>query len=70
LTNRSPRGAEVELLRSNPEFRAAGVKTDSLIRLDKVITLARSVVSRRLGKVGPITKSAAAAMLRRAFDLK
>jgi mRNA interferase MazF len=70
LTNRSPRGAEVELLRSNPEFRVAGVKADSLIRLDKLVTLSRSIVTRRLGKVGPITKTATAAMLRRAFDLK
>jgi mRNA interferase MazF len=27
LTNRSPRGTEVELLRSNPEFRVTGLKS-------------------------------------------
>jgi len=70
LTNRSPRGAEVELLRSNSEFRATGLKTDSLIRLDKLVTLSSGVVSRRLGKAGPTTKIAIAAMLRRAFDLR
>src|SRR5213592_3682371 len=46
LTNRSPRGAEVELLRSDPEFRVTGLKADSLIRLDKLVTLERfSLVS-------------------------
>lgn len=70
LTNRSPRGAEVELPRRNPEFPVTGLKADSLIRLDKLVTLSSSVVSRRLGKVGPVTKSTIAAMLRRAFDLQ
>ena len=44
-------------------FLLAGVKTDSLIRLDKVVTLSRSMVSRRLGKVGPITKTVRAKSL-------
>jgi mRNA interferase MazF len=70
LTNRSPRGAEVELLRTNPEFPITGLKADSLIRLDKLVTLSSSVISRRLGKVGPATQTAIAAMLRRAFDLR
>src|SRR5690348_12887801 len=70
MTNRSPRGAEVELTRSNPEFRVSGLKADSLIRLDKLITLSGSVISRRLGTAGPATKSAIASMLRRAFDLR
>lgn len=70
VTNRSPRGTEVELPRSHPEFRDTGLKSDSLIRLDKLVTLSRRVVSRRLGKAGPATKTAIAAMLRRAFDLQ
>src|SRR2546422_6337121 len=51
LTNRSPRGADVELLRSDPEFHLSGLKVDSLIRLDKLVTLSRSVISRRLGTI-------------------
>jgi mRNA interferase MazF len=70
LTNHSPRGAEVELLRSNPEFRVTGLKADSLIRVDKLVTLSSTVVSRRLGKVGANTRNAIAAKLRRAFNLK
>ncbi len=45
LSNRSPRGAEVELLRSDSEFRVTGLKADSLIRLDKLVTLTRTVIS-------------------------
>lgn len=70
LSNRSPRGAEVEMLRSDPDFRSAGLKGDSLIRLDKLVTLSRGVISRRLGATGPATQTKIAAMLRRAFGLK
>lgn len=52
LTNRSPRGAEVEVLQSDPEFRVTGLKADSLIRLDKLVTLSRSIISRRTGAAG------------------
>ena len=38
MTNRSPRGAEIELIRSDPEFGVSGLKVDSLIRLDKLVT--------------------------------
>ena len=70
LTNRSPRGAEVELRKSDPEFRATGLKADSLIRLDKLVTLSRGVISRRLGIIGPATKANVDAMLQRAFGLR
>jgi mRNA interferase MazF len=70
LTNCSPRGAEVELPRSDPEFPGTGLKADSPIRLDKLVTLSSGVISRRLGKVGAATKNRVAAMLRLTFDLK
>ena len=69
LTNRSPRGAEVELLLSDPEFRVSGLKVDSLVRLDKLVTLTSSLITRRLGMIGPATEISMAAMLRRAFGL-
>src|SRR5688572_28792516 len=69
LTNRSPRAAEVELLTADAEFATTGLKADSLIRLDKLVTLTGGVVSRRLGTVGPTTKGSIAAMLRRALGL-
>jgi mRNA interferase MazF len=69
LTNRSPRGAEVELLRSDAEFTISGLKADSLIRMDKLVTLSTSIVTRRLGTIGKQTRNTMAAMLRRAFGL-
>jgi mRNA interferase MazF len=69
LTNRSPRGAEVDVIQSDPEFGITGLKVDSLIRLDKLVTLSRGVISRRLGTIGPATQTKAALGLRRAFGL-
>lgn len=69
LANRSPRGAEVELLASDAEFRVTGLKTDSILRVDKLVTLSRAVVTRRLGTIGPATRAKAAAALRRSFGL-
>ena len=69
LTNRSPRGADVELSQSDSEFRVSGLKVDSLIRLDKLVTLSGNMITRRLGTTGPATRIKTAAMLRRAFDL-
>ncbi|HEX4792360.1 MAG TPA: type II toxin-antitoxin system PemK/MazF family toxin [Humisphaera sp.] len=69
LTNRSPRGAEVELLRTDAEFRTAGLKGDSLVRLDKLVTLSSSMISRRLGKAGAATQTKIAAALRRSLNL-
>ena len=70
LTNRSPRRAEVELLKSDGEFRSTGLKVDSLIRLDKLVTLSAGLISRRLGTAGAITKRKIGQMLRQALDLK
>lgn len=69
LTNRSLRGADVEALRSDPEFRITGLKTNSLIRLDKLVTLSRSMISRRMGTVGPVTRTKITAALRRALGI-
>jgi mRNA interferase MazF len=69
LTNRSARGAEVELQPTDPEFRTAGLKATSLIRLDKLITLSRGVISRRLGTAGPATREKIGSALRKAFGL-
>src|SRR5690349_5386933 len=69
LTNRSSRAAEVELLRSDAEFRATGLKADLLLRLDKLVTLSRSIISRRLGALGPATGSKMTAAIRRALGV-
>lgn len=70
LSNRSARGVDVAMLTSDPEFGVSGLKVDSLIRLDKLVTLSSSMIARRLGTIGPATKLLVDSMLRRAFDLK
>lgn len=69
LTNRSPRGAEVEVSPTDPEFQATGLKTSSIIRMDKLVTLSRKMISRRLGVMGPAAQAKLSAMLRLAFGL-
>jgi mRNA interferase MazF len=70
MTNRSSRGADVELLQSDPEFRMSGLKADSLVRLDKIVTLSSNIITRRLGTIGPAIQARIGATLRRAFDLR
>jgi hypothetical protein len=57
------------LLRSDAEFRSAGLKDDSLLRVDKLVTLSRNVITRRLGTIGPATEAKATAALRQTFGL-
>ena len=68
MANRSPRGAEVAILQDDPEFELAGLKTDSLIRLDKLVTLSRAIIHRQLGSLGPQTRERIKMMLPRAFE--
>ena len=70
VTNRSPRGAEVELQQTDPEFASSGLKAASLVRVDKLMTLSSGVISRRLGTAGPATKAKIDAMLRLALSLQ
>ena len=69
MANRSPRGAEVELVQTDVEFGLSGLKGDSLLRLDKLVTLSRAMITRRLGTTGLATRAKTAAAVRRAFGL-
>jgi mRNA interferase MazF len=69
LSNRSSRSAEVEILKGDPEFVGTGLKVDSLLRLDKLVTLSGGTIRRRLGKIGPTTRFKVSAMLRSTFGL-
>ena len=69
MSNRSPRGADVQLLQSDAEFTASGLKVDSLVRLDKLVTLDRNSAKRRLGAIGPTAMAKVAAALRTALAL-
>lgn len=37
---------------SDPEFAATGLKVDSKIRVARIVTLERSLITRRIGKLG------------------
>jgi len=41
----------VLLANTDPDFQQTGLKTDSVIRLDKLATIERRLITRRLGKL-------------------
>lgn len=45
--------AHLLIVSEHPEFRGTGLKQRSVIRLDKLMTIAQSRVRRRLGHLGP-----------------
>ena len=51
------------------EFTMTGLKVQSLIRLNKLATLHRALVRRRLGQIGPATQRAVASGLRYVFEI-
>jgi len=61
--------AEHVLDPNDTEFRATGVKGRSLVRLNKIATLHRGLIRRRLGQIGPATHRAVALALRYLFDI-
>ncbi len=63
--------ARVDCLLStdDPEFPLTGLRTASLVRLNKLATLHRGLVRRRLGRIGPETRRVIAQRLRYVFEL-
>lgn len=54
---------------NDPESSATGLKVASVIRLDKIATLHRDLVRRRLGSIGPAGQRTVSACLRQVFAL-
>ena len=54
---------------SDREFASTGLRGASLIRLNKIATLNRPLVRRRLGRIGPLTGEAISERLRYVFEL-
>ncbi len=61
--------AEHVLGPTDAEFRTTGLKSASLIRLNKVATLHRGLVRRRIGRIGLATRRAVAKSLRYVFEI-
>jgi mRNA interferase MazF len=54
---------------TDAEFGTTGLKSPSLIRLNKLATLHRGLVRRRIGRIGPATQRAVARGLRYVFEI-
>jgi mRNA interferase MazF len=61
--------AEHALAPHDAEFAVTGLRTASRVRLNKVATLHRALIRRRLGHIGPRTKRAVDRALRYVFQL-
>lgn len=61
--------AEHPLAPTDPEFASTGLKAASRIRLNKLATLHRALVRRRLGRIGPRTRAHVDRSLRYALEL-
>lgn len=61
--------ADCLLQPADSEFAATGLRVASIVRLDKLVTLHRGLVRRRLGRVGPQTAQRIANALRYVFEL-
>lgn len=68
LTGTEPR-AEHLLTPADPDFASTGLKGPALVRLNKIATVHRQLVRRRLGRIGPQTQVAIARGLRYVFAL-
>ena len=53
----------------NPEFEGTGLRVASAVRLDKLATIPRQLIVRRLGRIGSQTTSAVAETLRYVFSI-
>lgn len=72
VTSRSDIGmadAEHLLEPGDPEFSSTGLKIASRIRLQKIATLQRNLIRRRLGRIGPRTRRAVNRALRYVLEL-
>ncbi|MEK7864025.1 MAG: type II toxin-antitoxin system PemK/MazF family toxin [Chloroflexota bacterium] len=61
--------AEHALTPHDLEFTLTGLRTASRVRLNKVVTLHRALIRRRLGHIGPRTKGSVDQALRYVFQL-
>jgi mRNA interferase MazF len=68
VATRDPRSAHL-LQPSDMEFRTTGLKVPSVIRLERLATLQRSLIQRRLGSIGQRTEQVVARCLRYVFEL-
>ena len=54
----------------DPEFALTGLRFPSVFRMDKIATVSRTLMTSRLGRVGPGIRREIDGRLRRALDLR
>lgn len=64
------RANEFAILKSDKDFVGTGLKTDSKIRVTRIITLERKLILRKIGKLGKTQTIKLNQMLMTAFKLK
>lgn len=47
-----PTESDVIITKNHPEFPLTGLKVDSVIKLDKIATISKSLIISEIGKVG------------------
>jgi len=57
------------IFQRNPEFEATGLRVASAVRLDKLATIPRQLIVRRLGRIGSQTSAAVTETLRYVFGI-
>ena len=62
-----PSDTDVVITKNHPEFPLTGLKVDSVIKLDKVATLSKSLIIGELGEIGPNIKDEVNKKLRKIF---
>lgn len=65
-----PEDAEFLLAGTHPDFAMTGLKKASVFRMNKIVTLQRSTILRRLGKVSSSTQEQLDARFKRAFGIE
>ena len=65
-----PTEADFVLLESHPDFSSTGLKRSSIFKMDKVLSLERSIILRRLGKVPPSIQKELDIKLKIAFGIE
>jgi mRNA interferase MazF len=55
--------------RNHPEYKLSGLLCDSVIKVDKIFTLHKSLAKKKLGKLGPMLQAKVKEQIIRFFEL-
>jgi mRNA interferase MazF len=61
---------DIILTQSDPEFPISGLRCNSVIKVDKIFTLEKTLARRKLGTLGPVMQSRVTKELIQFFELE